>query len=95
MKATEDHLYYLDDLRDSGITNMWGAAFYLRQEFPDLTTQGSRAIVKEWMATYVERQMELAVGCEAASDECRGELQKRPPDLLFCKFHCTPPPGSY
>jgi hypothetical protein len=95
MKATEDHLYYLDDLRDSGITNMWGAVGYLRSEFLDLTEEYATRVFLEWKDTYVERQKEMAVGCEAASDECRGELQKRPPDLRFCKFHCTPPPGWY
>ena len=50
-----DHLSYLDDLRDSGETNMFGAAPYLKREFPDLTRNDARDIVLYWMATFDER----------------------------------------
>ena len=32
---TEEHLEYLDELRESGITNMYGARPYLINEFPE------------------------------------------------------------
>ena len=50
----EKYFDYLDRLRASGVTNMFGAASFLRDEFPEL--QGdrgrSKVIVKEWMSRY-------------------------------------------
>ena len=46
-----EHLEYLDDLRESGITNMFGASPYLQEEF-DLTQSQSRAILSYWMKTF-------------------------------------------
>ena len=57
MKATTEHLEYLDDLRDSGITNMFGAAPYLMDDFPDLTKAEARSIITEWMETYASRHV--------------------------------------
>jgi hypothetical protein len=39
---------YLNKLRDSGVTNMFGAPKYLVQEF-GLNLQESKNIVTEWM----------------------------------------------
>ncbi len=49
--ATDEHLSYLDDLRDSGITNMFGAPAYLESEF-DLTQEQSIAITGYWMDSF-------------------------------------------
>lgn len=45
---------YLDALRDSGVTNMYGAVPYLQQEFPELSYDHAQAvyILREWMAHY-------------------------------------------
>mgnify|MGYP001595557160 CR=1 FL=1 len=51
----DEHLYYLDDLRESGETNMWGSPAFLRDEYPDLTKQQSFAIVQYWMNTFSDR----------------------------------------
>lgn len=42
---------YLDALRDSGVTNMFGAVPYLQQEFPELSYDRAQAvcILREWM----------------------------------------------
>jgi len=50
----EAHLVYLDDLRDSGETNMFGAGPYVEATF-DLNKKEARSIVKYWMETYSER----------------------------------------
>ena len=42
---------YLESLRVSGITNMFGAAPYLAAEFA-LTKEEARSILSEWMRTY-------------------------------------------
>lgn len=47
-----EHKQYLDTLRESGITNMFGARVYLMDEFPDLTKRLAQAILLEWMQTF-------------------------------------------
>jgi len=53
-KCNEKHLEFLDRLRDSGITNMFGAAPYLQSLFP-LTKKESREILTYWMKTFSDR----------------------------------------
>ena len=45
---------YLDNLRESGVVNMFGATPYVQEAF-DLTKAEARAILKEWMETYGKR----------------------------------------
>ena len=42
---------YLDGLRESGVTNMFGAAPYLAEEF-DLEETSARKILADWMVTF-------------------------------------------
>jgi hypothetical protein len=42
---------YLNDLRDSGVTNMFGAAVYLQRDF-GLSRQESRDILLKWMESF-------------------------------------------
>ena len=42
---------YLEDLRRSGITNMFGAAPYLANEF-GLSSSEARNILADWMKNY-------------------------------------------
>lgn len=49
---TSEHKEFLDDLRESGETNMFGAAPYLMEAFPELTKQEARAIVAQWMEEF-------------------------------------------
>ena len=42
---------YLEQLRKSGVTNMFGAGPYLQQEF-GLTRQDARDILVKWMESY-------------------------------------------
>jgi len=50
----DEHLTYLDQLRESGVTNMFGAGTYLREMF-DVSKQESHVILQYWMATFSER----------------------------------------
>lgn len=45
---------YLDRLRDFGVTNMFGAASYLQQEFPELSFDHAKAvqILRTWMDSH-------------------------------------------
>lgn len=53
-EITEEHLLYLDDLRGSGITNMWGAGRYVADEFA-IEQEKAKKIVLYWMKTFSAR----------------------------------------
>jgi len=53
--VTDEHLEYLDDLRDSGITNMFGARPYLLNAFPNLSDDEAGKAVVYWMNSFGER----------------------------------------
>lgn len=53
--VTREHLVYLDELRESGETNMFGARPYLLGEFPDLSEREAAAVLVFWMTTFGER----------------------------------------
>ena len=46
---------FLDDLRESGITNMWGAGVYLQEVF-EVRKIEARDVLLEWMKTFKERK---------------------------------------
>jgi hypothetical protein len=48
----DDHLTFLDELRESAVTNMFGARPYLMEEFPALTAGQAGAILGYWMKTF-------------------------------------------
>ena len=50
----EDHLDYLDLLRESGRVNMWGAGAYLAEEF-DIGSKDANKITGYWMRSFGER----------------------------------------
>jgi len=52
--VTEERLHYLDVLRDTGDTNMYGAGRYLEAEF-DLSRTDARTVLVYWMETFSER----------------------------------------
>lgn len=49
--VTERHLEYLDELRESGETNMWGAGVYLENEFR-LNSKDAKEILFYWMKSF-------------------------------------------
>ena len=51
----DDHLLFLDDLRDSGITNMYGASPYLQRAFKLKDDDKARKILAYWMRTFSQR----------------------------------------
>lgn len=50
----DEHLAYLDDLRQSGVTNMWGAGTYVQREF-GVSRKEAQEITLYWMATFSQR----------------------------------------
>jgi len=53
----EEMYEYLDDLRESGSTNMFGAAPYLQEEF-DLDKPTARLVLSQWMGSFTDRHPE-------------------------------------
>lgn len=51
----DSHLDFLDGLRISGITNMFGAVPYLQEHDPDLTEDDARGVLAYWMKTFDDR----------------------------------------
>lgn len=52
--CTDEMLNFLDDLRESGITNMFGAAPYLAREY-GISKAEARSVLSYWMQTFSER----------------------------------------
>ena len=52
--VTEEHLIYLDELRESGVTNMFGAGPYIKQVF-GVNQKESHKILSYWMSSFGER----------------------------------------
>lgn len=46
---------YLDELRDSGLINMFGAARFLAREFPELSYDKAVSVLQCWMESQVQR----------------------------------------
>lgn len=50
---TDDHLYFLDLIRETGKVNMFGASPYLVEEF-GIDIKTARAYLSYWMRTFGE-----------------------------------------
>ena len=48
---TDEHLTYLDNLRESGITNMFGANPFIEEEF-GISAVTAKGILLYWMKTF-------------------------------------------
>lgn len=48
---TDEHLEFLDALRESGVTNMFGASPYIQEEFC-VDEKTARIILKYWIQTF-------------------------------------------
>lgn len=51
MQALEKYFGYLDNLRESGVTNMYGASIYLEEVF-SLDRKKASAILGQWIKTF-------------------------------------------
>lgn len=47
-----EHKKFLDELRESGVTNMYGATSYLTRQFPELLKPEAVEILKCWMEEF-------------------------------------------
>lgn len=53
--VTDEHLEYLDELRESGITNMYGAPSFVENEF-GVDWETASKITSYWMKTFSKRK---------------------------------------
>jgi uncharacterized protein YciI len=53
-EVTDEHLEYLDALRESGVTNMFGAGRYVQEQF-GVSRHEAKDIVTHWMITFDQR----------------------------------------
>lgn len=51
----EEVYNFLDNLRDSGITNMFGAVPFISEMF-EVSSETAKQLLKSWMETYSERK---------------------------------------
>mgnify|MGYP001252119018 FL=1 len=51
MEMTEEHRVFLNDLRESGLTNMFGAGSYLEESF-DMGRNDARDVLMQWMKSF-------------------------------------------
>ena len=57
--VTQDEVnFFLDMLRESGVTNMYGAALYIQQQF-SLDRKTANKMLFEWMRTFAERHVKV------------------------------------
>jgi hypothetical protein len=54
MSKQEQVNYFLDELRESGVTNMFGAVPYIVEEF-GFSRQEAQKFLVNWMQTFAER----------------------------------------
>ncbi len=59
---------FLDDLRESGETNMFGAAAYVQVEF-ETTRRGARTLLTAWMGTFDGESTPEVRATKAQSEE--------------------------
>ena len=53
---TEETVFkFLDGVRESGVTNMYGASPYIRKRFPDIHRYEANRLLAKWMETFSER----------------------------------------
>ncbi|MGA3118396.1 MAG: hypothetical protein ABSF90_28715 [Syntrophobacteraceae bacterium] len=53
---TEEHLLYLDQLRESGVTNMFGAVPFILLQFPALSEPQAKQVLIYWMKSCAVRR---------------------------------------
>ena len=56
--VSDEHLVYLDKLRASGATNMFGAGPFLLRKFPNLSKQQAHGVLGYWMDTFPRKDAE-------------------------------------
>ena len=62
-----EYFQFLNELRESGITNMFGAARYLEDKFPELSRQEATTELSAWMKSFDKKDAEEEMPTVAAA----------------------------
>jgi len=95
---------YLNELRDSGVTNMFGAVSYILNEFPELDKNEASRILSLWMKNFneesnyniVNESVNILAGL-SDQDEIRPDRMKAPDSTYrhdFMLFNSRNPRGG-
>jgi hypothetical protein len=68
MNTYVDYFTYLDALRESGVTNMFGARSYVEEEF-GLSKAAAGKVLSAWMRTFGKGDKTPAVRAALAEDK--------------------------
>lgn len=60
IKYDEKYYEFLDGLRETGVTNMFGASPYLQRQFPELDYKTAIKVLSDWMKTFGRRDKQTA-----------------------------------
>lgn len=74
-ESAEYYFDYLNKLRDSGVTNMFGAGSYLQAQF-GLDKQTARTILSKWMKSFSENVNEASPEDVKSQQDLNKELEK-------------------
>jgi hypothetical protein len=94
---TDEMLVFLDDLRESGVTNMYGARPYIEGAFPDLSTMQAADVLRYWMAIFGERRAAAEANARliAAAPDLLKALKQAREALVDFAAHSNEPCGEY
>lgn len=87
--VTDEHLLFLDELRESDITNMYGAGQYLENEF-GVDAKKAREILSYWMSSFSIRPVDVNVLMNAFRGG--GDTEKDPSIFLPPVVNYEPEP---
>ena len=74
-ESAEYYFDYLNKLRDSGVTNMFGAGSYLQAQF-GLDKQTARTILSKWMKSFSENVNEASPEDVKSQQDLNKEVEK-------------------
>lgn len=69
----KQYIRYLDTLRDSGATNMWGARPYLQKHFKIKDANLASKILTAWMESFGHSH-ELDIRADVALESIKGKV---------------------
>lgn len=80
-ESRKEYYEFLEELRKSGVTNMWGAAPFLEAEF-DISSQEARDILLDWIKNYSELAKEFGWGREVEVETDVDPYESRAKELF-------------
>lgn len=86
LEQENEYFTYLDTLRESGVTNMFGARPYIEEEF-GVTKQVATSILSNWMKTFEARDRAAREGHSEPEEQCEGCKDDKPKHTDICPIY--------